>query len=174
MKANSPQITGVTYIVSQKRRESVWFKTRFYMFENKVCQISKLTSRDSKIHTFVPSSWISFHHLRPTNNRPVTFFTVQKSKASKSTRTTNNKTELLKKLPNRYIKTAANLKRKWKTNAIGCALCCNKLFCRGGSAKLPFSKSGEFDTEFCFKLSYYVNSGVDWYHLVYKSVFSLC
>ena len=36
----------------------------------------------------LPSSRTSFHHLRPTSSLPVTFLTVQKSKASSSTQTT--------------------------------------------------------------------------------------
>ncbi len=44
-----------------------------------VMMIVLCTSKDSKIHTFVPSSLTSFHQRRPTIKRPVTFFTVQKS-----------------------------------------------------------------------------------------------
>ena len=39
---------------------------------------------DSNTHSLLPSSLTLFHHRSPTSSRPVTFFTVQKSNASKS------------------------------------------------------------------------------------------
>ena len=40
------------------------------------------TSFDSNTHSLVPSGFTLFHQRSPTSNLPVTFFTVQKSKAS--------------------------------------------------------------------------------------------
>ena len=42
-----------------------------------------LTCFDSNTHSLLPSSFTLFHHRSPTSSLPVTFFTVQKSKASK-------------------------------------------------------------------------------------------
>ena len=52
------------------------------------------TCRDSKIQTLVPSSLTSFHQRRPTRSLPVTFLTVQKSKARRRTTTTKTRTKL--------------------------------------------------------------------------------
>ena len=52
------------------------------------------TSRASYLHVLEPSSRTSLHHLSPTISRPVTFFTVQKSNASRSTHMTKTLTKL--------------------------------------------------------------------------------
>lgn len=49
------------------------------------------TSALSKTQTLSPSGPVSFHHLNPHSNLPETFFTVQKSKASKRTIITKRK-----------------------------------------------------------------------------------
>lgn len=49
---------------------------------------------DSNFHSDVPSSLTSFHHRNPTNKRPVTFFTVQKSAATDNITKTNTITKL--------------------------------------------------------------------------------
>jgi hypothetical protein len=80
----------------------------------------KLTSLLSNTQAFVPSGWISFHHLNPTSNLPVTFLTVQKSND-------NNKTQMMKmnvlrsvnNLPKRYIAIAPVRNNKWNTKATG-------------------------------------------------------
>lgn len=59
--------------------------------------LSTSWSRHSNFHTLSPCSFISFHHLKPTNIRPLTFFTTQKSRAAKKTVTTKIITKLLKK-----------------------------------------------------------------------------
>lgn len=51
-------------------------------------------SRDSNLQTLSPRSFISFHHLKPTKIRPLTFLTTQKSRAARRTVTTNMMTKL--------------------------------------------------------------------------------
>lgn len=51
-------------------------------------------SRHSNLQTLSPRSLISFHHLKPTRIRPLTFFTTQKSRAARSTVTTKMMTKL--------------------------------------------------------------------------------
>ena len=52
-----------------------------------------LTGLDSNTHSLLPSSLTLFHHLRPTISLPVTFFTVQKSKASSRMTVMNSSTK---------------------------------------------------------------------------------
>src|SRR5437868_3420111 len=59
--ANNTHIAGATYRAVQKIRESFGCTCRF-------------EGLLSKIHTLVPSSLTSFHHLKPTNILPDTFF----------------------------------------------------------------------------------------------------
>lgn len=51
-------------------------------------------SRHSNFQTLSPRSFISFHHLKPTKIRPLTFFTTQKSRAARRTVTTKMMTKL--------------------------------------------------------------------------------
>lgn len=63
-------------------------------------------SRLSKIQTFEPSSLMSFHHLKPTRRRPLTFLVTQKSSAKKTQQTMKVITkgfDLNTKRPNRYV-----------------------------------------------------------------------
>lgn len=53
-------------------------------------------SRHSNFQTLSPRSFISFHHLKPTKIRPLTFLTTQKSKAARRTVTTKIMTKLSK------------------------------------------------------------------------------
>jgi hypothetical protein len=71
MNRKIPQKIGVMYNVAQKIFES--------MFD------SLFSCSDSYIHSSVPSSLTSFHHLNPTKNRPDIFLTYQKSNAEKMT-----------------------------------------------------------------------------------------
>ena len=52
-------------------------------------------SRHSNFQTLSPRSSISFHHLKPTRIRPLTFLTTQKSRAARRTVTTKMMTKLL-------------------------------------------------------------------------------
>ena len=61
-KQKTAQMAGVTYKLHQKILESIY----------PICDIS---SSDSKIHSFVPSSFTLFHHRSPTSSLPDTFFT---------------------------------------------------------------------------------------------------
>lgn len=70
MTKSKVQAKGVRYKEPQKTVESK-------------DEISAISSRDSKIHSFDPSSFTYDHHLNPTRSLPETFFTVQKSKANK-------------------------------------------------------------------------------------------
>ena len=53
--------------------------------------VALFSCADSKIHTSLPSSLTSFHHLNPTSILPDTFFTNQKSNAPKITTRINIK-----------------------------------------------------------------------------------
>lgn len=70
----------------------------------------------------VPSSSTLFHHRNPTNSLPVTFFTVQKSKASSriTVRNSSTKCPLTKLDSTRYTISAEALKKMWKKAATGC------------------------------------------------------
>ena len=83
---NATHKKGVTYNPVQNNRASVgWISPGF--------------SIDSNTHSLLPSSLTLFHHLNPTSNRPVTFFTVQKSKARSKMHTTQMNTKLEEKKP---------------------------------------------------------------------------
>merc|ERR1719273_721379 len=69
------QMHGVKYNEVQNKRESL------SLFRFFVPLFIKSFDLDSNFHSEDPSSFTWFHHLRPTNNRPVTFLTVQKSQA---------------------------------------------------------------------------------------------
>lgn len=78
-------------------------------------------SADSKTQILEPSSPVSENHLRPTKRRPLTFFTVQKSKARRSTIMTNIKIKfVVKNRPKRYVEIAVSRNPKRKNKAIGC------------------------------------------------------
>ena len=83
-KLNSPirsstiQQAGVMYNAPQNILES-----------NPV--ISAISSSDSKIHSFDPSSLTYDHHRKPTRSRPEMFLTVQKSNARRTIHTTKVK-----------------------------------------------------------------------------------
>lgn len=66
-KKNTPQNKGVIYNEPQKIEVSIF--------------VSLISLADSNIHSSVPSSFTSFHHLKPTNNLPEIFLTNQKSNA---------------------------------------------------------------------------------------------
>lgn len=72
------------------------------------------TWRDSKTHSSVPSGFICDHQRSPTSRRPEMFFTVQKSKASSSTMTTNAmaKEEAKRKFARMYTTTASTRNTK--------------------------------------------------------------
>merc|ERR1719265_1038322 len=81
-----------------------------------------LSGRLSKIHSSFPSSLILLHHLKPTNILPVTFFTVQKSKAAKvMTRIYLSVLSEDMSPKNKYILNPNSLNRRWKTHAVGLA-----------------------------------------------------
>ena len=82
-----------------------------------------ITFLDSNIQVLVPSSSTLFHHRRPTSNLPVTFLTVQKSTASRSTMVRNMWTKYASPMSvdaRMYTNSAATLKNTWKKAAIGC------------------------------------------------------
>nr|GMD90828.1 unnamed protein product [Ipomoea batatas] len=86
MSENIPRIiqaTAVRYSVHQKSQESFLFM-----------RANDSWSRHSNFHRLSPSSLISFHHLKPTKMRPLTFLTTQKSRAASRTVTTNMMTKL--------------------------------------------------------------------------------
>ena len=58
-------------------------------------------SSDSNRQILSPFSLISFHHRRPTISLPVTFFTVQKSRAKRIMMTTKLMTNDLEKSPHK-------------------------------------------------------------------------
>lgn len=66
-KKNTPQNNGVIYNDPQNIDVSIF--------------VSLTSLADSNIHSSVPSSLTSFHHLNPTNNLPEIFLTNQKSNA---------------------------------------------------------------------------------------------
>lgn len=69
-------------------------------------------NRDSKTQCELPSGRISFHQRSPTNFRPLTFFTVQKSMARSKTIRMKKSTKELKKPPRMYKSTATERKNK--------------------------------------------------------------
>merc|ERR1719219_581202 len=77
---------GVKYKEVQNRRESLF---SCCCRSGSTADDASLIVLDSYFHSAVPSSFMWFHHLIRTSSLPVTFFTVQKSKAKQ--RTTNTK-----------------------------------------------------------------------------------
>lgn len=105
---SSIHIIGVIYIVPQN------------IFESNAL-ISAMSSNDSNIHSFDPSSRTYDHHRSPTNNLPDMFFTVQKSKAKNIMHNTKVKIKFCVIYdPNIYNSNARNLNNKWKKTAVGC------------------------------------------------------
>lgn len=88
-KNSTPQTTGVTYKETQKILLSM---------------VDCLTScSDSYIHSSVPSSFTSFHHLSPTKNRPEIFLTYQKSNAANMIIKTNERASPNSNLAKKYL-----------------------------------------------------------------------
>ena len=94
---------------------------------------------DSNIHTSEPSSFTSFHHLKPTkslslytiilsfNYRPATFFTNQKSKAEKITTIMKTKASLFTNMfRNKKATIETALKRRVKKTTNGWFACWRK------------------------------------------------
>jgi hypothetical protein len=98
-----PQTIGVTHRDIQNVFEStsaILDRSYSFSYEN-----AHFTSRDSNRQLFEPSSFTSFHQRRPTNSRPVTFLTVQKSNARRRTMTTKSVTKfvLVRAEPRKYL-----------------------------------------------------------------------
>mmetsp|Transcript_4557 Transcript_4557/g.10330 ORF Transcript_4557/g.10330 Transcript_4557/m.10330 type:complete len:210 (-) Transcript_4557:43-672(-) len=83
--------------------------------------LCRLSSCASNFHSVEPSSRTSLHQRSPTINLPVTFLTVQKSKARRSTHSTKILTKLEENhVPKMYVKRASVLKQRWKKAGTGC------------------------------------------------------
>ena len=81
----TPQNKGVTYILIQKIVVSI--DLAFFSFSL------------SNTHISVPSSFTSFHHLRPTNTLPAIFLTNQKSREFNNTTSINIEESFIPKIP---------------------------------------------------------------------------
>lgn len=121
------QRTGVRYKADQNTLESVLFDSSFsscFFASRSPDQAAAfkayLDSSDSQIHFSLPKSSISVYHLKFTSNLPVTFFTVQKSNAAKSTITTKTMiSSPIIAFRNRKLAKEAILKPTWNMQATG-------------------------------------------------------
>lgn len=106
-----------------KTRMKIYFFAEFLLmcsaFNNYIYWLTFLVSNT---HELDPSGSTLFHHLKPTNNRPVTFLTTQKSNANNNITKMNNSTKLLLNIyePNTYNKMANVLNNTWNNTAMGC------------------------------------------------------
>ena len=107
IRPNTVQINGYTYKAVQKMKESV-LPTTFFPLSL------------SYIHISSPISLISLHHLRFTRSLPVTFFTVQKSNATRMTTTRNVAiSSSINKFRNKKQNILRPLKSKWNIHITG-------------------------------------------------------
>ena len=119
---------GIFFNLSWKRQirskrdqqQGVMYSAPQNIFESNPV-ISAMSSSDSNIHSFDPSSRTYDHHLSPTSNRPEMFFTVQKSNARRTIHSTNESMKFdVNHDPKTYTNNAKLLNNKWKNIASGC------------------------------------------------------